>query len=85
MRPAIGELVAEGRLRRLRVDDNGADVLVPADAELDLPAPRAAVLLSPFDNLLWDRPFARYDAAYIALAEALNVVYGRRRCRLTLA
>jgi uncharacterized protein len=59
IRPALEELVAEGRLRRLRVDDDGADVLVPADAELDLPAPRAAVLLSPFDNLLWDRPFAR--------------------------
>ncbi|HWL34461.1 MAG TPA: crosslink repair DNA glycosylase YcaQ family protein [Gaiellaceae bacterium] len=59
VRPAIEELVAEGRLRRLRVDDGGPDVLVPAGAELDLPAPRAAVLLTPFDNLLWDRPFAR--------------------------
>ena len=47
VRPAIDELVAEGRLRRLRVDDGGADVLVAADAELDRPAPRTAVLLSP--------------------------------------
>ena len=30
VRPAIDELVAEGRLRRLRVNDGGADVLVPA-------------------------------------------------------
>ena len=59
IRPAVDELVEEGRLRRLRVDDGGADVLVASDADLDLPAPRAAVLLSPFDNLLWDRPFAR--------------------------
>ena len=47
IRPAVDELVAEGRLRRLRVDDGGADVLVAADAELDRPPPRAAVLLSP--------------------------------------
>ena len=39
-RPAVAELVAEGRLRRLRVDDGGPDVLVSADAELDRP-PRA--------------------------------------------
>ncbi len=29
------------------------------DADLDPPRPSAAALLSPFDNLLWDRPFAR--------------------------
>ena len=65
----IAELVAEGRLRRLRVDDGGADVLVSADAELDRPAPRAAVLLSPFDNLLWDRPFARRILGFDHLIE----------------
>jgi uncharacterized protein YcaQ len=69
VKPAVGELVAEGRLRRLRVDDGGADVLVSADAELDRPAPRAAVLLSPFDNLLWDRPFARRILGFDHLIE----------------
>jgi uncharacterized protein YcaQ len=59
MHAAIDELVADGLLRRLAVGDGGAPVLVPADAELNRPAPTAAVLLSPFDNLLWDRPFAR--------------------------
>ena len=39
VRPAVDELVAEGRLRRLRVDDGGADVLVAAEAELDRPPP----------------------------------------------
>ena len=58
IRPVLDELVAEGRLRRLTVSDGGPPVLVPPDADLDLPAPAAAVLLSPFDNLLWDRPFA---------------------------
>jgi uncharacterized protein len=69
VRPAVDELVAEGRLRRLRVDDGGADVLVGPGAELDLPAPTAAVLLSPFDNLLWDRPFARRILGFDHLIE----------------
>ena len=57
VRPALDELVATGRLRRLRVDDGGADVFVSPEAELDRPAPTAAVFLTPVDNLLWDRPF----------------------------
>ena len=69
VRPAVDGLVEEGRLRRLRLDDGGADVLVASDAELDLPAPRAAVLLSPFDNLLWDRPFARRILGFDHLIE----------------
>ena len=31
-------------------------MIVPVDAELD-GAPTGAVLLCPFDNLMWDRPF----------------------------
>ena len=40
----------------MRVDDGGPPVYVPAGAELD-GSPRAAVLVCPFDSLLWDRPF----------------------------
>jgi uncharacterized protein len=69
VKPAVAELVAEGRLRRLRVDDGGPDVLVAADAELDRRAPRTAVLLSPFDNLLWDRQFARRILGFDHLIE----------------
>jgi uncharacterized protein YcaQ len=69
IRPVVYELIEEGRLRRLRVDDGGAEVLVASDAELDRPAPRAAVLLSPFDNLLWDRPFARRILGFDHLIE----------------
>ena len=69
IKPAVAELVGEGRLRRLRVDDGGADVLVADDAELDRPALRTAVLLSPFDNLLWDRPFARRILGFDHLIE----------------
>lgn len=58
-RPAADELVAAGVLERLKVEDGGAPVLVPAGAALDPPRPTAAVLLSPFDNLLWDRQFVQ--------------------------
>ncbi len=56
MRPIVDRLVDEGLVRRLRVDDGGAPVVVPAGAQLD-GAPRGGVLLCPFDNLLWDRAF----------------------------
>jgi uncharacterized protein len=55
-RPHVEALLAEGRLLRVKVDDGGPDVLVPAETELD-GAPSGSVLLSPFENLLWDRPF----------------------------
>lgn len=81
--PHVDALVAEGELRRLRVADGGADVLVPADLDLDavLDAPLpGGVLLSPFDNLLWDRPFARRILAFDHVMEiykpAPTRVYG---------
>ena len=58
VRPHVEALVAEGELRRLRVDDGGPPVLVPADLPLLETVSPAATLLSPFDNLLWDRAFA---------------------------
>jgi uncharacterized protein YcaQ len=52
-------LIRDGVLVRLHVEDDEADVLVHVGTDLDPPRPTAAVLLSPFDNLLWDRRFAR--------------------------
>ncbi|MHB8603831.1 MAG: winged helix-turn-helix domain-containing protein [Thermoplasmatota archaeon] len=58
IRPHIDALIEEKRLRRYAVEDGGAPVLLPARARparallSELP-----VLLSPFDNLLWDRAF----------------------------
>jgi uncharacterized protein YcaQ len=46
-------LVAEGVLERVAVEGGGPTVLIPAGSEPGEPAP--PVLLSPFDNLLWDR------------------------------
>jgi uncharacterized protein YcaQ len=56
VRPHADALVAEGKLRRVEVDDGKAPVLLPVSAEPRGPLP-PALLLSPFDNLLWDRTF----------------------------
>ena len=69
VRSLLDSLVAGGELERIRVEDGGADVLVPAGADLESAAPTAAVLLSPFDNLLWDRPVARRALGFDHLIE----------------
>jgi len=53
-RPYVDSLVADGVLERLSVEDGGEPVVVEAGAHLDRPRPGAAVLLTPFDNLLWE-------------------------------
>jgi uncharacterized protein YcaQ len=78
VRPALEELVATGRLLRFRVDDGGADVFTAPEAELDRPAPTAAVLLTPFDNLLWDRPFASRILGFEHLIEVYKPAPQRR-------
>jgi uncharacterized protein len=57
IRPHVDVLVAEGLVRRVGLEDGGAPVVVPADAELDADPPASGYLLCPFDNLLWDRAF----------------------------
>ena len=57
MRPAIDRLEADGEVRRVAVADGGPPVVVPAAAEVDGNPPRAGILLSPFDNMLWDRGY----------------------------
>ena len=57
--PAIEELVAAGVLERVRMRERGDRWLVPAeDSERAIAGddrPTGAFLLSPFDNLVWDR------------------------------
>jgi len=48
-------LVDEGRLREVHVDDGGAPFYIDAAHELG-GAPAPPVLVSPFDNIVWDRP-----------------------------
>jgi uncharacterized protein YcaQ len=56
IRPHADSLVAEGNFRKLDVEDRKAPVLVLADVEPKGPVP-PSLLLSPFDNLVWDRAF----------------------------
>ncbi len=69
VRPHLDALVSDGRLRELAVDDGGAPVYVPAGAELDVSSPKAAVLLSPFDNLLWDKALVERLFGFTPLIE----------------
>ena len=48
-------LVDEGQLREVQVDDGGAPFYVDAEHDLD-GAAAPPVLVSPFDNIVWDRP-----------------------------
>lgn len=68
-RPLLERLLADGAVERVRVEDGEADVYVPAGADLEPAAPTTAVLLSPFDNLLWDRAFARRILGFEHLIE----------------
>ena len=80
VRPHVEALVAEGALRRLEVDDGGPAVLVPGEEPLLESVSPGATLLSPFDNLLWDRPFARrvfgFDHVMEIYKPAPQRVYG---------
>lgn len=56
-REVARQLAEAGELRELEVDDGGPPVFVDAAARLEVDEPRAAVFLSPFENMLWDRAF----------------------------
>jgi uncharacterized protein YcaQ len=77
MRAVVDRLETEGLVRRLAVD-GGPPVVVPAGAELDASVPAAGVLLSPFDNLLWDRAFVERVFGFRHVIE----VYKREHERL---
>jgi len=78
IRPVVDRLVDDEQLERVQVDDGGAPVVLRCGANLDGPAPTAAVLLSPFDNLLWDRQFARRVLEFDHLIEIYKPAPERR-------
>jgi uncharacterized protein YcaQ len=51
---------------------------VRAGSDLGPPRPTAAVLLSPFDNLLWDRPFARRVLGFDHVIEVYKRAHERQ-------
>ena len=55
VKPHADALIEEGQIERLDVADGKAPILVPAEEPAGRVPP--AVLLSPFDNLLWDRTY----------------------------
>jgi uncharacterized protein YcaQ len=61
------------------VDDGGAPVVVPAGAEIE-GVTGGGVLLCPFDNLVWDRPFLERLFGFVHVIEvykpAPQRVYG---------
>ena len=78
VRPIVDGLVADGLLERISVEDGGTPVLVVAGADLGPSSPTTAVLLSPFDNLLWDRPFARRVLGFDHLIEVYKREHERQ-------
>ena len=78
MRPIVDELVDAGLVRRVAVEDGGPPVVVPAGAEVDGRASPGGVLLSPFDSLLWDKPFVERVFGFKPLIE----VYKREHERI---
>ena len=78
MRPIVDALVADGLVRRVALADGGPPVVVPAGAELDGRVPAGGVLLSPFENMLWDRAFVERVFGFLPLIE----VYKREHERI---
>lgn len=79
LRRALARLVRDGELRPLAVDDGGAPVYVAGEARVaDAPEPQAAVFLSPFESLLWDRPFAKRVFGFDHLIEVYKPAPQRR-------
>jgi uncharacterized protein len=78
IRPVVDALVADGLLERIAVEDGGAPVVALAGSDLSPSTPTAAVLLSPFDNLLWDRPFARRVLGFDHLIEVYKKEHERK-------
>jgi uncharacterized protein YcaQ len=78
LRPHVDSMAADGLLRRLEVEDGGPPVYLVGGTEIDDNRPGAAVLLSPFDNLLWDRPFAERVLRFTHLIEVYKRPHERR-------
>jgi len=58
LEPHLTALCRTGAIQQCTVSDDGPPVYLPAPCDVGAAEPPAGgVLLSPFENLLWDRPF----------------------------
>jgi uncharacterized protein YcaQ len=78
MRPIVDELIEDGLVRRVAVDDGGPPVVVAKGVEMDGNVSQGGVLVSPFDSLLWDKPFVERAFGFEPLIE----VYKREHERI---
>ncbi|HEY2869355.1 MAG TPA: crosslink repair DNA glycosylase YcaQ family protein [Gaiellales bacterium] len=78
IRGPVADAIAAGEVVRREVSDGGGPVLLAADADPEAADPAGAVLLSPFDNLLWDRPFAERVLGFKHLIEVYKPAPARR-------
>jgi hypothetical protein len=78
MRPIVDELVEDGLVRRVAVSDGGPPVVVATGVDVDGRSARGGVLISPFDSLLWDKPFVERVFGFQPLIE----VYKREHDRI---
>jgi uncharacterized protein len=76
IRPHLDALVEAGELERHEVDDGGAPLYVVPGAEPDRST--AAVLLSPFDNLIWDRTFTERLFGFRHMIEVYKPAHQRQ-------
>ena len=79
IKPHLAALCRDGRIKERRVADDGPAVYLPAGAEPECAdPPRTGVLLSPFENLLWDRDFTERLFGFNPLIEIYKRAHERR-------
>jgi uncharacterized protein len=77
--PHVAALCREGRIAERLVGDDGPPVYFPAGAKPEAAdPPRTGVLLSPFENLLWDRDFTERLFGFNHLIEIYKRAHERR-------
>jgi uncharacterized protein YcaQ len=79
VKPHLAALCREGRIEERQVADDGPPVYLPAGAQPEIAdPPRTGVLLSPFENLLWDRDFTERLFGFNHLIEIYKRAHERR-------
>jgi uncharacterized protein len=75
----VAALCREGRLQEQAIGDDGPPVYLPAGSDPTRAAPpQTGVLLSPFENLLWDRDFTERLFGFDHLIEIYKRAHERQ-------